>query len=180
MENNNQTQRIPVRQLDVPLERDVFLRSLVRELSGVLEEVVGLQEAEGFISIVGQNMGNEIDSIYKQALQTNQLNKGQIADVLENLKARIQGEFYVITMDENKVVFGNHQCPFGDKVKDRPSLCMMTSNVFGTITANNNGYAKVHLKETIAQGAAGCQVTVYFTENEEADAVDGREYFKSE
>ena len=29
----------------VPLERDVFLRTLLRELSGVLQEVVGLDEA---------------------------------------------------------------------------------------------------------------------------------------
>ena len=41
----------------VELERDVFLRTLVRELSGTLEEVVGLEEASGFISVVGQHMG---------------------------------------------------------------------------------------------------------------------------
>src|SRR5215510_14377088 len=30
----------PVRDLDVPLERDVFLRALLRELAGALQEVV--------------------------------------------------------------------------------------------------------------------------------------------
>ena len=42
---------------NVDLERDTFLRTLVRELSGTLENVVGLKEASGFISVVGQTMG---------------------------------------------------------------------------------------------------------------------------
>ena len=176
----SQDNSIPVKQLDVPLERDLFLRTLIRELSGLLEDVVGLDEAEGFISVVGQNIGKNIDSIYKQALQVSDLNKEQVADVLGDLKARIQGDFYVISMDENKVVFGNNQCPFAEKVKDRPSLCMMTSNVFGTITADNNGYAKVSLEQTIANGDPGCRVVVYFNEDEESTQADGREYYKSE
>ena len=31
-------------EMDIPLERDVFLRSLVRELSGVLEDVLGIKK----------------------------------------------------------------------------------------------------------------------------------------
>jgi hypothetical protein len=46
--------------LDLPLERDVFLRQLLRELAGTLEEVVGRDDAAGFISIVGQNIGRWI------------------------------------------------------------------------------------------------------------------------
>lgn len=171
---------IPIKELSVPLERDVFLRTLIRELSGLLEEVVGLDEAEGFISVVGQNIGKQINSIYKEAIKVSNLDKQQIVDVLGDLKARIQGDFFVESIDEKKVVFGNRVCPFGEKVKDRPSLCMMTSNVFGTIAADNNGYTKVSLKETIANGDAGCRVVVYFEENDESAADDGREYYKSE
>jgi hypothetical protein len=36
-----------VRDVSVPLDRDVFLRSLIGALSGALEEVVGLAEASG-------------------------------------------------------------------------------------------------------------------------------------
>lgn len=171
---------IPVKELTIPLERDVFLRTLIRELSGLLEEVVGLDEAEGFISVVGQNIGKHINQVYREACQVSNLNKEQIAEVLGDLKARIQGDFYVESIDSNKVVFGNRVCPFGDKVKDRPSLCMMTSNVFGTIAADNNGYAKVSLKETIARGDSGCKVVVYFEENDESLEDEGREYYKSE
>jgi hypothetical protein len=64
---------------------------------------------------------------------------------------------------------------------------MMTSNVFGSIAANNLGYAKVQLKETIAEGRPEgrpecrpeCRVVVYLKMGAEADVVEGREYFKS-
>lgn len=175
--NKQRIEDIPVKSLDIPLERDGFSRSLIRELSGLLEELVGLEEASGFISVVGQRIGTEIDGQYKQALHTPKLSKEQIAAVLLDLKERIQGDFYIIEADENRVVMGNNRCPFGDKVKDRPSLCMMTSNVFGTITAENNGYAKVILDKTIAQGDPGCHVTVYFNATAEAQQAQGREYY---
>lgn len=41
-----------VQTLDLPLERDLFLRTLIRELAGALQDVVGLEEASGFISLV--------------------------------------------------------------------------------------------------------------------------------
>jgi len=165
--------------LDIPLERDGFSRSLIRELTGLLEEMIGLEEASGFISVVGQHIGSEIGGYYKQALQVSKLNQQQIKDVLLDLKTRIQGDFYIIESDENKIVMGNRACPFGDKVKDRPSLCMMTSNVFGTIVADNSGYAKVVLDETIAHGDKGCHVTVYFNATEESNQSDGREYYQA-
>jgi hypothetical protein len=40
--------------LKIPLDRDVFTRTLIRELAGALEDVVGIEEASGYISIVGQ------------------------------------------------------------------------------------------------------------------------------
>jgi hypothetical protein len=49
---------------NVPLERDVFLRTLIRELAGTLQDVVGLEEASGFISVVGQRMGTQINEDY--------------------------------------------------------------------------------------------------------------------
>jgi hypothetical protein len=54
---------------------------------------------------------------------------------------------------------------------------MMTSNVFGSIAANNVGYAKVELQETIARGAPGCRVVVYLKPTGEAALAEGREYF---
>jgi predicted ArsR family transcriptional regulator len=165
--------------LPVRLERDVFLRSLLRELTGALQDVVGLEEAAGFISIVGQRIGDEINTEYKRALQVGSLSREQVAEVLVDLKRRIRGDFYVIEQSDEKIVLGNRRCPFAEKVIGRPALCMMTSNVFGVIAAENLGQAKVVLEETIAEGAAGCKVTVYLQTTAESEAAEGREYFKS-
>jgi predicted ArsR family transcriptional regulator len=169
----------PVQNLNISLERDLFLRTLIRELSGTLQELVGLEEASGFISVVGQNMGRQIDHEYKSALQVSSLSREQVTQVLVDLKARIQGEFYVIEETDDKIVFGNKTCPFAEKVVGRPSMCMMTSNVFGSIAADNLGYAKVELQKTIASGDTGCRVVVYIKPTEEAEDAEGREYFKA-
>jgi predicted ArsR family transcriptional regulator len=170
----------PLQVLDVPLERDVFLRTLLRELSGALQDVVGLEEASGFVSVVGQRMGEGIDHDYRAALGVENLDRQQVAEVLVDLKRRIQGDFYVVEQDEEKIVFGNRVCPFGDKVAGRPALCMMTSNVFGAIAARNLGWAKVELQETIAQGDPGCRVVVYLQPTTQAESAEGREYFRDE
>jgi hypothetical protein len=163
--------------LDVPLERDLFLRTLLRELAGTLQDVVGLEEASGFVSVVGQNMGRQMNRDYRAALGAARLTREQVADVLIDLKARIQGDFFVVEEDDDKIVLGNRACPFAEKVVDRPALCMMTSNVFGSIAAENLGYAKVELRETIATGHPGCRVVVHLRPTADADAAAGREYF---
>ncbi|MBB6227382.1 putative ArsR family transcriptional regulator [Polymorphobacter multimanifer] len=164
-------------QLDVPLERDGFVRLLIRELAGTLEEVVGVKEASGYISVVGTAIGEHIDADYRQAFAVDRLSRTQVADVLVDLKRRIQGDFFIIDETEDRIVLGNRVCPFGEMVRDRPSLCMMTSNVFGHVTAQNLGYAAVDLEETIAQGHAGCRVTVYLRPSE-AVPVTAREYVR--
>lgn len=166
--------------LDIPLERDLFLRTLIRELAGTLQDVVGLHEAAGFVSVVGQNMGRQFDRDYKAALGVTNLSRTQVAEVLVDLKSRIQGDFHIVEEDDDKIVLGNRICPFAEKVVGRPAMCMMTSNVFGSIAAENLGYAKVELKETIASGAPACQVVVYLKPTPQSDLQDGREYFKGE
>ena len=164
--------------LPVPLERDVFLRSLLRELAGTLESVVGLEESSGFISVVGQHIGDQIDADYRAALGVERLSRPQVAAVLVDLKRRIQGDFRVVEQDDRRIVFQNTRCPFADKVVGRPSLCMMTSNVFGTIAAENLGRARVVLDETIAQGHAGCRVVVHLGDAA-GEVAGGREYFRT-
>ena len=167
-----------LKELNVPLERDVFLRTLLRHLAGTLQDVVGLKESEGFVSVVGQKMGEEINQGYKSALKVSCLSREQVAAVCLDLKRRINGEFYVIEENDEKIVFGNTACPFADKVVGRPALCMMTSNVFGHIAAENLGYSKVALERTIAQGHPECRVTVYLKPTPAAQDSEGREYVK--
>lgn len=174
--STQRSHRLPV--LNPPLERDLFLRTLLRELSGTLEEVVGQAEAAGFVSVVGQRLGESLNQQYRAALQVENLSREQVADVLVDLKRRIQGAFYVIEENDERIVFGNRACPFGDKVVGRQSLCMMTSNVFGAIAAENLGYAKVELQRTFARGDDGCLVVLHLKPTPESEAADGREYVK--
>jgi predicted ArsR family transcriptional regulator len=167
----------PLSELPVPLERDIFLRTLLRHLAGTLQDVVGLQEASGFISVVGQKMGEEIGNSYLRALGVSTLNRQQVTNALVDLKRRIQGDFFVVEEHEDRLVLGNRACPFGELVVGRPALCMMTSNVFGHIAAQNLGYARVELKETIARGDRGCHIIVYLEPAPESAKPEEREYF---
>jgi predicted ArsR family transcriptional regulator len=164
---------------DVTLDRDLFLRQLIRELAGTLQDVVGLDEASGFVSVVGQRIGDQINEAYRRALGQERLERPQVAEVLVDLKRRIEGDFRIVVQDDEKIVLENRRCPFGDKVVDRPSMCMMTSNVFGVVAAENLGQAKVVLQETIARGAPRCRVVVHLRPTPEAEAAEGREYFAS-
>ncbi len=164
---------------DIPLNRDEFMRTLIRELSGVLQDVVGLDEASGFVSVVGLKIGHYIDAMYRESYGQDTLTRDQVAHVLVDLKRRIEGDFYVIEKTDERIVLGNRACPFGAKVIGRPALCMMTSNVFGSVTAENLGFAKVEIGETIAQGAPGCRIVVHLKPTAAAEAADGRVYFKS-
>lgn len=168
-----------VSDLDVLLDADVFLRSLLRELAGTLEKVVGLDEASGYISIVGGIMGEHMNGAYRRALQVETLTREQIGEVLVDLKRRIEGDFHILEEREDRIVFGNRRCPFREHVLGRPSLCMMTSNVFGSIAAENLGYARVDIEQSIAAGDAGCRVTVYLTPKEMPEP-NAREYFRRE
>ena len=163
----------------VDLERDVFLRALLRELAGTLESVVGLAEASGYISVVGGAIGESIDASYRQALAVERLSRSQVRDVLVDLKRRIEGDFYIIEEREDRIILGNRACPFGKFVEGRPSLCMMTSNVFGSIAAQNLGYARVEIEEAIAMGHSGCRVVVHLRPSEDTEP-NSREYFRME
>ncbi|MHA6327289.1 methanogen output domain 1-containing protein [Roseivivax sp. CAU 1753] len=163
---------------EVSLNRDVFFRRLLRDLSGTLEGVVGLEAAEGYISTVGGQIGHWINREYCDALGTDQLDAKMVSAVCVDLKKRIGGDFFLISTDDGQMVFGNRRCPFGEMVKGRTSLCMMTSNVFGRVTADNLGYARVELDETIAQGHQGCRVVVHLQPDPD-DATDAREYYQS-
>ena len=167
-----------IEKLEVELERDSFMRDMLRHLTGTLEDVVGLDEASGFISVVGQRMGDDIGRKYRAALNMEKLDRSQVARVLVDLKQRIKGNFSIVSEDDEKIVLQTTSCPYGKKVIGRPSLCMTTSTVFGTITADNLGYAKVSLDETIAGGAPGCRITIYLKESDESENSSGKEYFR--
>lgn len=167
---------LPLSAAAVTLDRDRFLRDLLRELSGTLEDVVGIDEASGYVSLVGGAIGEQIEGEYRAALEVERLTRSQIAEVLVDLKRRIDGDFYIVEETEDRIVLGNRRCPFGRHVEGRPSLCMMTSNVFGSIAARNLGYARVRIEKAIARGDPGCHVVIHLKPVDMPEH-DSREYF---
>jgi predicted ArsR family transcriptional regulator len=67
----------------------------------------------------------------------------------------------VVEVTDERIVLVNGQCPFGPGVRQSPSLCRMTTAVFGGIAARNTGRAAVTLEERIAIGDPGCRVVVH-------------------
>jgi predicted ArsR family transcriptional regulator len=159
------------------LER--FLNNLLSKLAGTLEEVVGVAESSGFIAIVGQKVGEELNDHYQKHYGACPLSAAQVAESMVSLKKSIAGDFYLIEQNEKIISLGNHRCPFGEAVIGKTSLCMMTSNVFGIIASQNLGYAKVELAKTIAAGDKECLVHVYLDPDlETSKEAIGQEYYR--
>lgn len=161
---------------DIDLARDTFVLELLRALTGAMEEIIGAHEAEQYIARVGDAIGGWLNAAYHAELGPENFDVQTVAQILVDLKDRIDGDFYIKTIDGNRIVLGNRRCPFGVYVKGRTPLCMMTSKVFGRIASENLGYARVELKDTIAAGHRECDVVIYL--QPEANGC-GREYFQS-
>ncbi|MEH2363185.1 methanogen output domain 1-containing protein [Nostoc sp.] len=168
-----------IQSLELPIERDHFLRTMIRELAGTLQDVVGIEEAAGFLNVVGYRTGQHVNQQYQNALQLSNLSREQVTAVLVDWKRRIQGDFYVIEETDEKIVLGNRKCPFAEQVEGREAMCVMTSNIFGAIAADNLGYARVELQETIARGAQECKIVIYLKPSEVLDEFPAQEYFKA-
>ena len=58
----------PMAELQLPLSLDTYLRALLGNLADTFEGVIGLRDASGFVSIVGQRIGEEVNQNYRDAL----------------------------------------------------------------------------------------------------------------
>jgi anti-sigma regulatory factor (Ser/Thr protein kinase) len=141
--------------------RESFLRALVVELSRALADTHGPLASEESIARVGATVGGQMEDEYRHARAvTGRLTPEQIAECYLRLKSAIDGDFYPISISDDRIVLGNRRCPFGDTVRHAPALCRMTSSVFGGIAARNHGQAVVLLDERIAVGDPECRITV--------------------
>jgi predicted ArsR family transcriptional regulator len=158
-------------------DRDMFLRRMLRELSGTLEEIVGLEQAEGFVGVVGQRIADWLDPVYRQTYGVSALDAEQLAATLVDLKRRIGGDFSIEECRPDRIVLVNRACPFGDMVRGRMSLCRMTVSVFGTLAAENQGYSRITIDKAIARGDGGCRVIIDLGGEGKEDG--GTEFFRS-
>jgi anti-sigma regulatory factor (Ser/Thr protein kinase)/predicted ArsR family transcriptional regulator len=144
--------------------KESFLRALVVQLAETVEHQQGPAAAEAAIAQVGMDVGGQMEAQYRRLRGiVDALGPEQIADLYVRLKAAIDGDFYVVEANEERIVLGNRACPFGDVVRRAPGLCRMTSSVFGGIAARNTGGASVVLEERIAVGDPECRVVVWLS-----------------
>jgi anti-sigma regulatory factor (Ser/Thr protein kinase) len=146
--------------------KEPFLRALVVQLAQALEFQHGPDAAEAAVAQVGADVGGQMEEEYRRARQVvGRMTPEQMGDCYVRLKHAIDGGFSVIEADADRIVLANTRCPFGDAVRLAPSLCRMTSSVFGGIAArNNDGPVLVTLEERIAVGDPGCRVIVCLDE----------------
>lgn len=145
-------------------DREEFFRELILELAQSLQNVVGLEEAEGFVKMVGLKIGQSIYDDYNNEFAGKiEWSIELLAQALLDLKLKIKGGFKIESIEEDKIVLVNDACPFGQAVEGRPSLCQMTSSVFGKVASEVSGEANVYIDKAIARGDSGCRVVVSLT-----------------
>jgi predicted ArsR family transcriptional regulator len=143
-------------------DRETFLRALVVQMTQSVHELDGPGRAEAVVAQVGADVGGQMEQEFRSAHDiTGRLTAEQIAACLVRLKHAIDGGFSIEGVTEDRIVLVNDRCPFGAAVQRAPSLCRMTSSVFGGIGARNSDRgAVVILEQRIALGDPGCRVHV--------------------
>ncbi len=169
-----------IKELDLPsLNRESFLSDLLTDLAMVYEYILGEEAAQSFIGQVGLSLGASIEEQYRKAMHfSDAFTPETYAEIIVDLKNRIGGSFYPIEIGPDKVIVGADKCPIHHMVGNCPSLCKITTSVFGGIAARNFGYAKVALKERIASGKEKCRVSVYLEKGPQSDSIEGEEFFR--
>ncbi len=155
-----------------PPTRAEFFNRMIGALSETIEDVVGVEDAESFIGVVGRRIGNSDLA----ELRGRDCDARQVADHLVAFKAQIGGSFRVEKIDGDCIIFSNGHCPFGKEVVGRTSLCQMTTNVFGRVAANATGFARVHVAESLARSDARCLVKVRLSKPVD-DIDDGQDFY---
>ena len=142
--------------------RESFLRALVVQIAETVDTQHGPAALDQTIAQVGTDVGGRMEDEYRSARAlTENLTPEQLAEFYIGLKEAIGGDFYLIEMGPDRIVLGNRACPFGDVVQRAPSLCRMTSSVFGAAAARSGHEASVVLEERIAIGDPECRVVIW-------------------
>jgi anti-sigma regulatory factor (Ser/Thr protein kinase) len=142
--------------------KESFLRALVVQLAQTIEIQHGQDAADAAVAQVGTDVGGRmLDEFRRAEAVAGRMTPEEVARCYVRLKHAIDGGFQVLEATAQKIVLVNDRCPFGEVVQQAPSLCRMTSSVFGGIAARNSEEgATVLLEERIALGDAGCRVVV--------------------
>ena len=146
-----------------PLNPVSFLQAFIVQGIRVAELDCVAHGGQGnHVARVGLAASGCLEQMARQHLGcTGRIDAARYAELIVEIKNRIGGQFEPAGSTAAEVRVINHRCPFGDRVKEAPELCRMTSSVFGAIAARNFGYAKVELHKRIATHDGLCDVRVH-------------------
>lgn len=162
----------------VEFQNRALVDALLIGLVETVENIAGVEDASVFVGSVAGQIGADLEQRYSEALGVQHVAREQLCNVLVDLENKAGGQFFVIEDRPERIVLGNSRCPLGKSVKGHPSLCMMTSNVLGRMTANAVGYAAVDIEKAIARGHRGCRVVIELSSPELGP--ETREYFRDD
>ena len=159
------------------LTQERFLKAMLGAMSSTLQDVVGAEQASGYFASVGTVIAEWLNQAYHAKIGVDDFDIEQLAQVFVDLQRRIDSGFTVRSIEPDRIVLTNTQCPFGNEILGRSSMCVVTSNIFGRIAAENCGYARVTLQRTLADGQGACDVVISFGQTGRVGA-NTNEYFK--
>lgn len=170
---------VPFHDLTIDISNTDFRNEVLLELDSVLEDLFGKVESTSFLNIVATKLAESIISKYEHALGKRHFSVSELANLLVDLKQRIGGQFRIVDITSTSIRLRNSRCPFGERVRGNPSMCSMTSTVFGRIITKSANYAAVSIPKSIAKGHDGCDVVISLEPNVELNE-HTQEYFKVE
>lgn len=149
-------------------------RQLVGFLTASLRDLLGEEAAESLMAQAGQTVAEGLDACYRKEFRVNKLSRAQVASVFVDPKTTIGWPFHVLYESDDRIELSTEACVSEELTEGYSALCMITSNVFGVIAAENLGYARVTVDQSTTSGNGGCRISIHLEPDESAA---GREYF---
>jgi uncharacterized protein len=140
-------------------QRDFFSR-IIGAVASDLDKLLGYEDAAAVVTLAGSRIASDLSAAYAGRIAAAPSKVEGIAAALIDLKSKVGGNFSVETIADDRVVLVNSVCPFAQNVAGKPSLCMMTTNVFGRIAADTSGFARVEISEALSLGDHRCRVVI--------------------
>lgn len=140
---------------------DINQIRFLKEMLVKICQNINAKQLKDAIDKTSTNIGKDISEIYKRFHGVNKLTKSQLTDSIIDAMNKLGGNFSLVAEDGEKITLKNSKCLFGPSVKQCPMLCIATSNIIGTIVAENIGYGKVELRKTIAKGNSEDTIIVH-------------------
>ena len=166
----SEAKALSVSELDLPLDRDSFLRSVIHALSTAISQTTDRETSTRIVEAAARSLATEVDAEYRRALGVDALDRRQLANVLLDLGHRLEDGVTATDYDEAN---DRVQLDYLDSAEDgvNAAVSAVKTAMYGFIAAHNLGYARVEE----GRDRAGAPQTIISLR----PGSGGREYFKT-